>query len=501
MKGLVAAAALAMVFASHQSTPAVHAQLVIVVDGLRPDQVTEASMPRLVRLGRRGTVFTAHHSVFPTVTRVNGASMVTGAYPETHGLLGNTVYVPSVDPLRGLDTGRRENLERIARVEGRLLTAPTLADILSRHGRSLVALGSGTTGAVFVLNDAVPAGAVIHPDYSRPPELQTRIVDKLGPPPKAAMPNTAQHRRIVDAYLSIVLPEIGPAVAWMWLNDPDVTAHARGLGAAPSVESLSIVDAEIGRIEDALAAGGRLERTNIIVTSDHGFSTHTGALRLAELVRPFVKSMPDGSPDIVVAEGAVYLRSGRDLTRERAIVQALQSRPEVGAIFTRPAQDRGIEGFAPGTLSLDMVRWRHARSADILVSANWTADANDRGISGTTTQSGTAGHGTSSPFDIHNILIAAGPDFRQQATSGVPTSSVDLAPTLLKLLGISPPPTMTGRVIEEGLRNGPSPASIRVTHDTRVVKTGDGSYALRADYSIAAGKRYLDSTQVVRRTR
>src|SRR5438477_12998767 len=60
-----------------------HAQLVIVVDGLRPDYVTREVMPRVYRLGQRGIVFTEHHSVFPTVTRVNVSSIVTGAYPET----------------------------------------------------------------------------------------------------------------------------------------------------------------------------------------------------------------------------------------------------------------------------------------------------------------------------------------------------------------------------------------------------------------------------------
>jgi hypothetical protein len=58
---------------------------------------------------------------------------------------------------------------------------------------------------------------------------------------------------------------------------------------------------------------------------------------------------------------------------------------------------------------------------------------------------------------------------------------------------------MTGRVIEEGLRGGPDPASIRVTTETPAVKTPDGSYELRAHISVAAGKRYLDYTSVVRR--
>ena len=106
---VLAASALAGLIAQ---APEKHTQLVIVVDGLRPDYVTPEVMPRLYRLGQRGVVFRAHHAVFPTVTRVNASSFVTGTYPETHGLLGNTIYIPSVDPLHGLDTGERENLER-----------------------------------------------------------------------------------------------------------------------------------------------------------------------------------------------------------------------------------------------------------------------------------------------------------------------------------------------------------------------------------------------------
>ena len=109
--------------------------LVIVVDGLRPDYVTPEVMPRLTALGQRGIVFSAHHSVFPTVTRVNASSFVTGAYPEAHGLMGNTIYIPRANATRGLDTGKRENLEDVERAEGRLLTSPTLSEMLRAGGQ------------------------------------------------------------------------------------------------------------------------------------------------------------------------------------------------------------------------------------------------------------------------------------------------------------------------------------------------------------------------------
>src|SRR2546423_3893854 len=128
---LIAMAALGIVAAQ---APPRRTHLVIIVDGLRPDYVTPEVMPRLSRLGQRGIVFRSHHSVFPTVTRVNASSFVTGAYPETHGLMGNAIYIPKANATTGLDTGERANLEAVERAEGKLLTAPTLSEILKPAG-------------------------------------------------------------------------------------------------------------------------------------------------------------------------------------------------------------------------------------------------------------------------------------------------------------------------------------------------------------------------------
>jgi len=472
--------------------------LVIVVDGLRPDYVTPDLMPRLVRLGQRGIVLSAHHSVYPTVTRVNASSMATGAYPETHGLLGNTVYVAGANPLRGLDTGSRENLEMIARAEGRLLTSPSLGELLQQAGRKLLVVGSGTSGAAFLLNHTVSAGPIFHHDFTRPEDLSRHVLDALGPPPPNARPNAARNRRAVDAYLTLGLDEIRPDVTFMWISDPDTTAHELGIGTPTTRESIALADREIGRVEDTLAAKGLLDRTNIVVTADHGFSTHTGTLKLAELVQPFARPMPDGSPDIVVAEGAVHFRGTAEPARVAAIVAALQRRPEVGAIFTRARSAGSAQGSVPGTLSFDVVRWNHPRSAPILVAANWTRDRNEAGYEGASTQSGAAGHGTSSPHDIQIPLVAAGPDFREHATSAAPTSNADLAPTLLRLLGVAPAKEMTGRVIEEALRRGPEPASVRITRTTETAGTPDKSYVVTAHFTAAGGRRYLDFTEVKR---
>ncbi len=70
--------------------------LIIVIDGLRPDYVTPTVMPTLAALRDGGFSGENHHAVVPTVTRVNASSIATGSYPRTHGMLGNSLYVPRV---------------------------------------------------------------------------------------------------------------------------------------------------------------------------------------------------------------------------------------------------------------------------------------------------------------------------------------------------------------------------------------------------------------------
>ncbi len=475
--------------------------VLIVVDGLRPDQVTADVMPRLHALGRRGMTFGAHHSVFPTVTRVNASSLSTGAYPETHGLLGNAVYSAATFPTKAVNTSNHAELEALSRAEGTLLTAPTLGAVLQQAGKRLVVYSAGSSGSALLLSHPLGNGAVVNPDLIRPASLETEVRAAAGPSSPDAVPNAARNKWIVDAYLALGATTLAADVTAFWFGDPDESAHAMGLGTSVTTQALRLVDAEIGRLEDGLRARGTLARTNIVVTSDHGFSTHTGELQLAALVAPLAQPLADGSPDIVVTEGAVNFRRPVDAARLAAVVRHVQSQPAVGAIFTAPESAGSLRGVVPGTLSFNAARWQHPRSAALLVSANWRGDANAAGVAGTTTQSGVAGHGTSSPYDIHNTLLAAGPDVRAAATSAAPTSNVDLAPTLLTMLGVPVPPSMTGRPLTELLRSGPAPASLAVTRTVVSAATPDGGYQVEAHLSTVAGYRYLDHTVVRRPSR
>jgi predicted AlkP superfamily pyrophosphatase or phosphodiesterase len=491
--------AVPLVARTAQTPPRRH--LLILVDGLRPDYVTAEVMPNLTALGKRGVVFNRHHSVYPTVTRVNASSISTGAYPETHGLLGNSVFFPKVDPAKFLDTADHDNLLNIAKVEGRLLTAPTLGESLQAAGRRMLVVSSGSAGSAFLNNHTVAGGAILHYRYTLPEQLGEDM-KTLGPPPAEGAPAGALDRYAVDGFLKIGIPRVDPSVTVMWLGSLDSTAHAKGIGAPETVEALRRIDGEIKRTEEGLAAAGLLDSYNIWVTSDHGFSTHTGGIDLAAVLKPFAHSLADGSPRIVTNSGAIYVRDG-DPAAVSAIAATLQKTPGVGAVFTRAAQPGSLDGSVPGTLSFDAARWNHDRSAQILFSPDWTDAPNAHGMRGTVASGGTAGHGSSSPWDIHNTLIAAGPDLKRGVTVDAPSANVDFAPTFLRLLGIAIPPSVQGRPLEDALADGAASRADAVRTIEHTAGTPDGTYVVTGTFSIvSAGEReyrYFDRTTVARK--
>ena len=84
--------------------------LVMVWDGMRPDLISPELTPNLVALASRGVTFDANHAVVPTVTRINAATLATGAPSSTHGLPGNTFFAPRIDLTGPISVGESDNV-------------------------------------------------------------------------------------------------------------------------------------------------------------------------------------------------------------------------------------------------------------------------------------------------------------------------------------------------------------------------------------------------------
>ncbi|WEK35501.1 MAG: alkaline phosphatase family protein [Candidatus Pseudobacter hemicellulosilyticus] len=472
--------------------------LIVFFDGLRPDYITDEAMPNLYAFKKRSAYGKAHHSVFPTVTRVNSSSYSTGSYPKTHGLMGNSVYFPEVNKTKSLNTGEAEDLFKIAEAtHGQLLTTISLGEILQAKGERMMVFSSGSTGQALLQNHTVSGGAIINPAMILPASIKDSIFKDLGP-----VEPGGKHKWVTDALIRYGFAADGPLVSAIWYSDPDGVAHAKGIGSPEAMASIKVVDAEFGRIIASLQEKGLTDQTNILVSTDHGFTTYIGQQYkgLTELLIESGLKQSQTSDDIVTAGGAIYVNDHNPETIKK-IVAMLRPLEQVGALFTRAAKPGDAKGFVEGTLSFETIHWNHHRSADILVDANWDDRVNSAGYAGAVYSKGiAAGHGTLSPWDVHIPLIVAGPAFRQGMESGLPTSNVDLAPTVLHILQLPVPASMDGRVMSELLRKpvpGAATKTKKETIETRASFPG-GTYMLKLERTILGNYQYVDGAKTVR---
>ncbi|OLY91866.1 Predicted pyrophosphatase or phosphodiesterase, AlkP superfamily [Cnuella takakiae] len=492
---LIIASALTLTTAAQQRE---QRTFIIFFDGLRPDYITPQVMPNLHAFRKQGVYGKAHHSVFPTVTRVNSASYATGSYPKHHGLLGNTVYFPQVEKTKGLNTGEASDLMRIdSATNGGLLTAVSLGEVLAAEGKKLMVFSSGSSGQALLQNHKVNNGTVINPELILPVQIRDKVVSEIGTPPAYAKPNTARHKWMVDAFLKYGMGADAPLVSALWFSDPDATAHAYGIGAPQTMEALRVVDQEFGRVLEGL---GNYQAFNILISTDHGFVTYVGKEGIADLLIQSGMKKSKESEDVVIAEGAIYVRN-HDKDTIQKIVSLLQQQDWIGPVFTRATKPGSMQGQIAGTLSFDAIHWQHPeRAADILVDEAWNDAANSFGYKGSGFSKGVAGHGGTSPFEITIPLILSGPGFRKATESDLPTSNVDIVPTVLSLHGIAVPQSMDGRVLNElmVLPGKTKPGVVKKETLTSKVQQPWGTYELHLELSVLGKYRYINQTNIVR---
>jgi len=472
--------------------------LIVFFDGLRPDYITPEAMPNLYAFKKQGAYGAQHHSVFPTVTRVNASSYATGSYPSTHGLMGNSVYFPEVSATKSLNTGEAEDLNKITEAtHNNLLTAISIGEILEQAGEKMMVFSSGSTGQALLQNHKISGGAVINPSMILPESIKEKVIQEVGPVPSGKKTNG--HIWVTDALIKMGLSADGPLVNAIWYSDPDGTAHSDGIGAATSMASIKTVDEQFGRIVNMLKEKGLTSAFNILISTDHGFVTHVGKEGLTEfLIKKGLKKEAN-SDDVVLAGGAVYVKN-HDQKVIQNIVSALQEQEWAGAIFTKSKKVGELKGTIDGTLSFESIHWNHSsRSADILVDVNWDNRKNAAGYEGASFSKGVAGHGSSSPYEVQIPLIVSGPSFKIATESNLPTSNVDLVPTILYLHNLKAAPGMDGRVMNELLKVSTTTAKSAKTEVVKTsVKQAWGTYNLTINRSLYDGKQYVNFTKVER---
>jgi predicted AlkP superfamily pyrophosphatase or phosphodiesterase len=287
-----------------------------------------------------------------------------------------------------------------------------------------------------------------------------------------------------------------------WMGPLDSAQHQHGVGSPEAREALRQIDRSLSQTLAALDRPGVSNRTNVIVTSDHGFAHHADGVNVTEALIAAGLKQGRESTEVVVAsqsQSVLFYVAGRAPASVERLVRFLQQQPWVDVIFTRGGRDG--QGSVTGTFSLDLVRASHpARGADVVASLSWTSQPNAFGAPGTHTvvsaatgplKGAASGHGGLNPWVVRNTFVAWGPRFSKGRRLDAPVSPADVAPTVLTLIGIEPDAGAgRGRVLRELLSDGPSPESLNVAK--RTIRTSAGPYRATLDISTVAGHDYVD---------
>jgi arylsulfatase A-like enzyme len=476
-----------------------------VWDGMRPDFVSERNTPALWKLSREGVTFRHHHSVYPTATNVNSAAIATGVYPNRNGLLANREYRPQIDPQKAFDSGEPEIIRKgDATSGGKYLTLPTIAEIVRAAGRRSAIVGAKS--AVFS-NDrhAEWTSAATKDSQTRfaaapmPQSVREKMLRLLGPL-LSDPANTSDQRNAyaTRALIDILWRDGLPALSVLWLSEPDLTQHEYSPGSEPSMAAIRSSDRNLATILDLLSKKKVRETTDILVVSDHGFSTiergidFPSELRAAgfDAVAAFEQAPKTGQVMVVGNGGTILfyiIEHDRAVTSN--LVEWLQHSNFAGVIFARET----CEGAFP----LESVHANTADAPDVMVALRWNQKPNRFGIPGqiftdATRGAGKGSHATLSEFDVHNMLVAAGPEFRRAMLNDLPSGNIDLAPTILHLLGLESPHKLDGRILFEAMTGDSAP--LRAVTETLEVtrKFPSGQWRQHLHVSRVGETFYLD---------
>jgi arylsulfatase A-like enzyme len=443
--------------------------VIVVWDGMRPDFVSEQNTPALWKLAREGVTFRNHHAVYPSATMVNGTAMVTGVYPGRNGITANHVYRPDIDPHHAVDV---ELLPVVNKGDdlsgGKYIAVPTVAELVQRAGGGTVMAAAKTVGLLLDRKAGTNSGAkrslTLFAGKSLPADLLSSISEKLGPFPSAHL---QQDIWTTKALTDVLWKDGLPALSVLWLGEPDLTQHESAPGAPAALAAIKSADENLAAVLAALDQGNARGTTDVFVVSDHGFSTIERSIDLRKILNDagftakteFTDEPKPG--DIMLAGNGgcvLFYVTGHDEKIILRLVEFLQQSDFAGVIFTKHPMD--------GTFSLDQAKIANDRSPDVVMSFRWKDQKNQFGVSGMIDAdwqraAGQGTHATLSPFDMHNTLIAAGPDFKHGEVDDLPSGNVDLASTILQILGIKPPKQLDGRILSELMVNNGHGAASR----------------------------------------
>ena len=240
LRNLAILVALALVCATpaaqRDGTPIV---ILVSFDGWRWDYIDRQPTPNLKALAARGVRARALIPSFPVLTFPNHYTLVTGLYPEHHGVVGNTMR----------DAAMPERFTQ---------SSETAKEAFWWGGEPIWATASrqGLRAAtMFWPGSEAPIGGV-RPAYWKPFDQEFPTRD-----------------RVAQVLTWLALPSTErPALVTLYFHDVDSAGHDFGPDSRELATAVARLDAALGELVAGVHRLGLDGRTTIVAVSDHGMA-------------------------------------------------------------------------------------------------------------------------------------------------------------------------------------------------------------------------------------
>ena len=378
--------------------------ILISLDGVRADYLDRGITPTLAALAAGGVRAASLTPAFPSLTFPNHYTLVTGLYPDHHGIVDNRM----TDPVSGRRFVYKEET--------------TTADPSWWGGEPLW---------VSAEKQGLRAATMFWPG-------STAAIDGVRPsrwlPFDSAMTPAARVDQLL-AWIDLP-PARRPAFLTLYFEQVDSAGHFYGPDSPELDAALTVVDAALARLVAGLRERGLFELANLVIVSDHGLAA-TSRERVIVL------------DDVLDPQAGRVTRYGviagiEPLGDGRAAAQALLRPHEHMQCWRKQDLPQrlhyGTHARIPALLCLAAEGW-------LISSREWLARR---------THFSLGEHGYDNALEsMRAIFVAHGPAFRRGLA--VPAfDSVDVYPLLAHLLGIRPQPNDGDFSVTAGLLVDPA---------------------------------------------
>lgn len=364
---------------------------VIVVDGMRPDELRPDLTPMLTALAAGGVHYPNATAINIAETLPNHTAMMTGVYPARSGVPANSVYDPAIDKKRDLD--RASDLQTSTVLDRvRIELGLTTASVLSKE--------------------------YLHGLFG---DRASVVWD-----PQPLLPGTehAPDNCTIDALIRIV-GESSPRLSFTNLGDVDRVGHLDLSG--PSIRiartaALANTDNQVRRFVDFLHDTGRWNRSILIMLSDHSMDWSVPT-RLVGLDRPLnadpllagkIRIAQNGGADLIYFVGPEPERA-EAVRRIQEIVGAVD-----GVESTHLPAEFNLGGNAGDVVAFCSPGWRFSDPTPL-----------------SNPIPGNHGHAVTLPIPF--FLSGGHPALDGGRSVDTLARTIDVAPTVAALLGLQAP--------------------------------------------------------------